>query len=233
VDVAHADVIAVLTRAPSAGGKSRLFAALGRPPDPALLEALLLDTIDGAAESNLPIVAAVTPAAAREEIARLMRTTSAWQHGRCEAVGQPEGDLGERMRGTMARLIAEGARRVVLIGSDLPAITAAPLRAAFGALDRDPEALVLGPALDGGYYLVCATRVPPVFERIPWGTAAVLDATRAAAAAAGLRVHLLEPLTDVDTRADLESLPARCRRTVAWARAHGIAREDASVDPGH
>jgi hypothetical protein len=62
VDLAGARVLAVLTRAPSSGGKSRLFASLGIPTDPRLLEALLLDTISGASAPGVRIVIAVTPA---------------------------------------------------------------------------------------------------------------------------------------------------------------------------
>jgi glycosyltransferase A (GT-A) superfamily protein (DUF2064 family) len=57
-----------------------------------------------------------------------------------------------------------GARAVVLIGSDIPEITPATVTSALALLERDPGALVLGPADDGGYYLIAATRVPTVFE---------------------------------------------------------------------
>lgn len=214
VDVAHADVVAVLTRAPAAGGKSRLFAELGLAPDAALLEALLLDTIDGAAGGGARLVVAVTPPDAVPGVRRLVRA---------DVVAQPAGDLGERMRGTMAALFAAGAARVALIGSDLPGMTPSRIAGAFAALDRDPGGLVLGPALDGGYYLIAAGRVPPVFTAIRWGGPTVLEETRAAAARAGLRVHEVEALADVDTVADLRQLTSGAPRTRAWLR---------SVPPG-
>jgi rSAM/selenodomain-associated transferase 1 len=212
VDVANADVVAILTRAPWAGGKSRLFASLQQAADPALLEALLLDTIDGATCADARLVLSIAPAAA----------VHAFSATGVQIMAQPEGDLGARMRGTMAQLFDAGARRVALIGSDLPAMTCAPLRASFDALDRDPAGVVLGPALDGGYYLIAAGSVPPVFDRIPWGTPEVLAQTRAAAGAAGLRVTLVEPLADVDTVEDLQHLPPAAARTIAWARAHHL-----------
>jgi uncharacterized protein len=210
VDVAQADVVAVLTRAPSAGGKSRLFAALGIAPDEALLAALLLDTIDGASSPEVKTVAVVTPASACGEVAALAHVA---------VMPQPPGTLGERMRDTMARLFTAGARRVALIGSDLPTITRSSIAGAFLALDKDAGAVVLGPAVDGGYYLIAAAHVPPVFDGIAWGTATVFDETRARAAAAGCRVHTLDELQDVDTA---ESLRAACERapdsrTAAWA----------------
>ncbi len=216
VDVAGARVVAVLSRAPSSGGKTRLFAALGRAPDPQLLESLLLDTLDGAAAPGVTRVVSVTPAAACDEIASLIPPGIG-------VMPQSTGDLGERMHSLFTSLFAAGARAVVLIGSDLPAITPSIVAAAFERLDRDLGALVLGPAADGGYYLIGATRVPPVFDRIEWGSDAVLAQTRAAAAIAGLRVSLVNRLADVDTPDALErvaeALPAS--RTARWARCPG------------
>jgi glycosyltransferase A (GT-A) superfamily protein (DUF2064 family) len=122
----------------------------------------------------------------------------------------------------MARLFDAGARAVALVGSDLPSISNRPVRAAFDLLRRDGHALVLGPALDGGYYLIAATRVPPVFDGIAWGGPDVLDQTRAAAGRAGLRVHLVEPMSDIDTVDDLQRVSASSR-TMAWLRKHGMA----------
>ena len=213
VDVAPADVVVVLTRAPASGGKSRLFAALERPPDPALLEALLLDTIDGARSSGARLLLAVTPA---EAAGALGAATGV------EAFGQAEGDIGARMREAMRHALGHGGQRVALIGSDLPAITGSHVRGAFSALDSDPAALVLGPALDGGYYLIAATRLPPVFDNVRWGSASVLEDTRTAASRAGVMVHLLEPLQDVDGIGDLQRLTPASPRSFAWALANGM-----------
>ena len=217
VDAADAPVLAVLTRAPSAGGKSRLFAGLGCPPDPRLLEALLLDTVERAAPPGVRCVIAVTPGSACGEVRDL--TT-------IETIPQVEGDLGERMRGAMAHLFDRGARAVALIGSDLPHITPAAAGAAFDALAGDPDALVLGPAADGGYYMVASTRVPGVFTGIDWGTAQVLEQTRRAALARGFRVRLLAEMRDVDTADDLRrvcdvAMPPP--RTARWLRDRGMA----------
>ena len=65
-------VVAVLTRAPSRGGKSRLFAALGHPPDPTLLSALLLDTLDGVSLSGTTRVVFVDPADACDDVRALV-----------------------------------------------------------------------------------------------------------------------------------------------------------------
>jgi len=202
-----APVVAVLTRAPSAGGKTRLFAALGRSPDPSLLTALLLDTLDGVRASGLACVVAVDPPAASDEVRRLVPDGVTVRP-------QPAGTLGERMRALMAALLGEGSPAVVLVGSDLPDLRGDLIHAALAHLADDPGSLVLGPAADGGYYLIGATSVPAVFDGVAWGGPDVLAQTIAAAGRAGQRVHLLEGLRDVDTPEDLEA--TRGPRTSAW-----------------
>ena len=216
VDLADARVVAVLTRAPSSGGKTRLFAALGRPVDRALLEALLLDTLDGVRLPGTAVVVAVDPPHAAEEVERMVAPGVA-------VVAQPPGTLGERMRAVMASCFERGARAVALVGSDLPEIQADAVAQAFCLLEEDPETLVLGPAADGGYYLVAAASVPDVFDGIAWGSGAVLAQTVAAAARTGRRVRLIGPLSDIDTVQDLNRLrtaPAgQASRTARWVRA--------------
>jgi rSAM/selenodomain-associated transferase 1 len=214
VDVPGQAVLAVLTRAPAEGGKSRLFAGLGMAPDPALLLALLRDTLDAAAVPGVRRMVAVTPPeAAADTATRLPRDV--------RVVAQPDGDLGARMSGVMLRLSTRGAGRVVLIGSDLPELTMTPVARAFGLLAEHPNRIVLGPARDGGYFLIGATRVPPVFAGVPWGGPEVLARTLAAAREALVPVHLLDSLADVDTPDDLRRAAAARpgSRTAAWVRA--------------
>ena len=214
VDTADAPVLVVLTRAPSAGGKTRLFASLGVSPDQELPTALLLDTLDGAAVPGVRRVVAVTPASARDEVRAIV--------GEVEVMAQPEGDLGERMRATMTALFARGAPAVALIGSDVPHITPATIAQAFALVMRDPDALVLGPAADGGYYLIAAQRVPDVFVGVEWGSERVLAQTERAAAAHRFRVHHLATVADVDTANDLHSAArsGRAPCTADWLSAY-------------
>ena len=220
VGAADAPVLAVLTRAPSSGGKTRLFRALGIPPDPDLLTAMLLDTLDGGAVPGLRRVVAVTPASACGEVRRLV--------GDAEVVAQSDGDLGVRMRETMAALFALGASAVVLIGSDLPHITAAVIAEACARIMEDPDTLVLGPATDGGYYLIGARRVPDAFSGITWGSSLVLAQTERAAVADGYHVSLLPTMTDVDTPDALRGAArsGRAPRTAAWCEAHAVPLDD-------
>ena len=115
---------------------------------------------------------------------------------------QAEGDLGHRMSVAFADSLAQGRRRVVLIGSDCPGITAKVLDSAFSHLSHYD--LVLGPATDGGYYLIgLSAPSPELFQDLPWGTVDVLALTLARAAGLGLRTILLEPLPDIDRPEDL------------------------------
>ena len=127
---------------------------------------------------------------------------------------QGGGDLGARLARAFNELGAEGCDRVVVIGSDSPALPRHRLRNAFAALDR-AEA-VLGPARDGGYYLI-GLRLPRaglsrLFRGIDWGTPRAFRQTRARLRAARLRLHLLPPGYDVDTAADLNRLRRNLRR---------------------
>lgn len=115
---------------------------------------------------------------------------------------QEGGDLGQRMHAAVGQAFEEGARRVVVIGTDCPAIDETLLAEAFDSLDR--VKLVFGPAADGGYYLVGLTRPrPEIFREIDWGGPRVLQQSMAAAAGCGVHAELLGVRSDVDVPADL------------------------------
>ena len=216
VGVAQAPTVAVLARAPSAGGKRRLFAALGLPADPTLLTALLLDTLDGVLATGFRVLVGVEPPSAADEVRALVPP-------RVEVVAQSAGDLGDRMRALMGEAFARGADAVVLVGSDLPDLSPEPLREAVDVLDAEPHAVVLGPAADGGYYLVGATQLPDIFTGIDWGGPDVLAQTEAAADRVGSGVP---PRGDAVRRrsAGRPGAGAGARAPAAWverARAAG------------
>lgn len=112
------------------------------------------------------------------------------------------GTLGERMAHAFAEAFAAGAAHVVVIGTDCPGLTADLLRQAFAQLATHD--LVVGPAADGGYYLLGMNKLHErLFRGKQWSTAAVLPATLADAGHLGLRVAQLPTLADVDSAADL------------------------------
>ncbi len=124
---------------------------------------------------------------------------------------QASGDLGARMTHAFAKAFARGARAVAIAGSDVPSLTREDVVEAFDTLAHAD--VVLGPAQDGGYYLV-ALRAPQraLFEGIGWSTPTVLAETLARASAAGLSVAQLEVRRDVDTIEDLRAEWPRVER---------------------
>ncbi len=121
-------------------------------------------------------------------------------------------DLGERMAHAFAKCFESGMEKVVLIGTDCPTLHSQHLNEAFEALTHSD--LVLGPATDGGYYLIgMKCREDYLFEGIEWSTAEVLAQTLAVAKAHGLHFTLLDELSDIDTQEDWESFTSQIEIT--------------------
>jgi len=112
-------------------------------------------------------------------------------------------DLGERMANAFACSFEMGMDKVVLIGTDCPTLQRQHLNEAFEALTHSD--LVLGPATDGGYYLIGMTRrADYLFEGITWSTSQVLSDTMKVASQYGLTTTLLQEIDDIDTQEDWE-----------------------------
>ena len=115
---------------------------------------------------------------------------------------QPEGDLGQRMQNFFAHAFSQGSQRVVLIGSDSPTIPLEYLHEAYRRLET--HRVVLGPARDGGYYLIGAsTDTLPIFDGVDWGTPAVWSQTIERINQSRLTFSCLKPWYDVDEYSDL------------------------------
>jgi uncharacterized protein len=112
-------------------------------------------------------------------------------------------DLGQRMARAFRHAFTSGADRTLIIGSDSPSLRPTHLTQAFTALNDSD--IILGPALDGGYYLLGMRQLQPLFNA-DWGSDRVLQQTWTQALDLGLSVQLLEPLRDIDRPEDLESL---------------------------
>ncbi len=118
-------------------------------------------------------------------------------------------DLGARMNQAFEILFAQGYRQVLLMGTDVPTLPLDHFEQALTSLETHD--LVLGPACDGGYYLIGLKRTAPeLFADIPWSTDQVLRLTQENAARIGLKVSLIQPWRDIDTLADLEALIEAC-----------------------
>lgn len=115
---------------------------------------------------------------------------------------QGEGDLGQRMRRSLFEAFQSGMEQVIIIGTDCPGVNSQLLATAFDQLCSLD--LVLGPALDGGYYLIGLRQlIPELFANIDWGTPQVLQQTVDIAQKLNLSHTYLHPLGDVDRPEDL------------------------------
>ncbi|MEL6137637.1 MAG: TIGR04282 family arsenosugar biosynthesis glycosyltransferase [Cyanobacteria bacterium J06628_6] len=118
---------------------------------------------------------------------------------------QSPGGLGQSLHQAFSRQFESGKTGVVVIGSDCPDISAAHLEEAFRRLQTHD--VVLGPAEDGGYYLIGLRQAQAeLFKGISWGTAAVFEQTREIATRLNLSIATLEQLSDVDRPEDLDRL---------------------------
>ncbi|WP_370178816.1 TIGR04282 family arsenosugar biosynthesis glycosyltransferase [Alteriqipengyuania sp.] len=183
--------IAIFVRWPEPGkAKTRLIPALGAEGAAALYRKLLEMTVREARISGLPFHLRVTGA----EPARFRE----WLGADIDVRDQGGGDLGEKL----ARVPTPG----IMIGSDCPGLTAQLLRDASNALST--HAAVIGPADDGGYWLLgLAEPMPDLFTEMAWSTPAVFPETLRRLKALGVEPHILPELTDIDTGDDLAAWP--------------------------
>lgn len=226
-------VLGLFAKRPEPGRvKTRLAAEIGDEGATRLHEAMLFDLID------LLDSPGVLAPGGRKVLVYAPDDAGPWFDERIPASfalqPQADGDLGRRLSGFFAGEFADGASRVVAIGSDAPTLDPSFVVAAFLALDgRD---VVLGPATDGGYYLVgCRGSVPPIFEAIDWSTADVLGQTIDRLDGTGRSLAVLPPWYDVDTAASVRMLGGHLRamrragmdplltRTEAWLERPGSA----------
>ena len=216
-------VLGVFAKQPVAGQVKTRLAAL-RSPEWAgqVAAAFLEDTLDRLAHIDAWRVIVHAPAERADFFASCAG-------GRYDLTPQVPGDLGRRLQHFFRQVIEAGAERVVVVGTDSPTLPVEFVERAFMALDRAD--VVLGPACDGGYYLLgCGRRLPPVFDDMPWSTADVLHETVRRLDAPAWRLELLPPWYDVDTPADWSLL---CGHVLAMRRAGhdpGVPRTERLID---
>ncbi len=189
--------IVVMAKYPSPGAvKTRLAARIGTEAACRLQAAFIADLDARLRGVDVPVTWAFWPPGA--PFARLVPGR------RCMA--QVGSDLGERLESAMAGCLAETAAPVLALGADTPHLDLARVREAAVALHESAD-VVLGPATDGGYYLIgLRARTPSLFRDIAWGTPGVYEATVGRVHAAGLRLRVLPATFDVDDTAGLDAL---------------------------
>jgi len=228
--------IALVCKTPAIGrGKSRLWPLLG-PERTAQLSACfirdLAETLTALpATLSRQCYALFSPAGTEAALRELL--TPDWA-----LIPREADDVGQVLEASLNALLQAGHNSVIFMNSDSPSLPAVLLEEAITALNADGDRIVLGPSLDGGYYLIGMKGFHPVlFRNMAWSTPAVFTTTRTRAAQMGLPVHVLHEWYDLDEAEDFQGLkaefdgqapfanavvkgaPARCTRAllVAWA----------------
>lgn len=198
------NLLLVFVKAPRPGRvKTRLARDVGAETAARIYRRMGRAVVDAVSDGPWKVRIYYTPTDAEEEVRDWLFEGGAEP---LEMADQSPGDLGERMRRALEEGLGE-AERVCVIGTDAPDLDAGLVDVAFRSLEGHD--VVLGPALDGGYYLLgLRAPQPELFREIPWSTDQVLNRTLERAAGLGLTCALLPSLSDVDT---LEDLPAHLR----------------------
>ncbi len=189
----------IFTRFPEPGkSKTRLIPALGPAGAAELHRQMVEHTLSWAKELRdyVPLSIEI------RYTGRPLEPFRRWLGPRFLYSEQGDGDLGQRMLRSLQEAFRMNVKKVLLIGTDVPDLSANLAEGALILLNSSD--LVLGPADDGGYYLLGLRRViPQLFQEIPWGTEEVFRKTQQIAQAANLSYSLLPSLTDVDRPEDL------------------------------
>jgi rSAM/selenodomain-associated transferase 1 len=191
--------LGVFAKQPTAGRvKTRLAAATSPAWAAEVAEAFLRDLLDQLAGVPARRVVVFDP----PDAAPFFRGIAA---DRYAVAPQGEGDLGQRLGRFCNDTLAAGAGGVVVVGTDSPTMPRQFILEALNAMNAAD--VVLGPATDGGYYLLgCRAWFPELFTDIAWSSSRVLGQTVAKVRGLSLRLHLLPPWYDVDTLDDWHTL---------------------------
>lgn len=188
------ELVLIVAKAPAGGrSKTRLVPPLTAEEGAALHEALLLDTVASCLRETADVRVMYSEPADREPLEALLPGI--------RLVQQEGRGLADALRLGIARHVADGP--VAIVSSDIPGLPEGALASAFAALANRAD-VVLGPAMDGGYWLIAMREADDrPFAGIPWSTPAVCAVTRERCHEAGLRVVELPLWRDLDTLVDV------------------------------
>lgn len=181
--------------------KTRLIPPLTAKEAATLYRAFIKDTFSRLSSlTDLALYAFFTPAGAKDDIVDIIPQG-------ISLTSQKDGDLGKRIYEVFECLFNAGHKRAAVMGSDSPDLPIEYIESSFSMLKESPKSLVLGPATDGGYYLIAMDRLIKIpFEGIEWSAKTVLEDTVRNAVASGITVKLLPEWHDIDRPEDLKFL---------------------------
>ena len=205
--------VLVFVRAPEKGKvKTRLSKILGNGIVLGLYQSFVADIIATLQTGRYTFRICYHPPDAGDKVAD-------WIGRKYVLVPQRGNHIGQRMANAFRKTFADGFEHVLLIGTDLPDLPVAVIDEAFESLEKNGA--VIGPALDGGYYLIgfqSNTFLPAVFERIPWGTQQVFERTIEIFEKNHLQVYRLPKWRDIDLYEDLKCFMAENAKGKSVAR---------------
>ena len=180
--------------------KTRLSAELGASATVELYRSFVLDVLSMLEKSGIRFYICFSPENSQEKFMK-------WLGNEYSYMPQQGDDLGQRMKNALCQSFAQGFRHSVLIGSDIPDLSAELMDEA--CLSLKTHNAVIGPSLDGGYYLIGFSKntlLPGIFREMEWSTDTVFANTFGRLKDAKLKVHQLPERRDIDILADLKSL---------------------------
>lgn len=191
--------IIIFAKAPVPGQvKTRLESHLSQEECSKLHSSFILHVIDIARSvESATILLACHPETDHPFFQRITNTYG------IQLIRQIGSDLGERITNSIKYALEAGFEKVIVLGSDSPDLPAQYIREGIKALDV--KDMVIGPSVDGGYYLIGGKMMLPVFEGIPWSSSDVFKATLEKALRTGVTFSVLPEWYDIDTWDDLQS----------------------------
>ncbi|MFO0182185.1 MAG: TIGR04282 family arsenosugar biosynthesis glycosyltransferase [Alphaproteobacteria bacterium] len=201
--------IALVCKTPAIGrGKSRLWPLLGQVRTAQLSACFIRDVAETLealpATLSRQCYALFSPAGTEAALRKLLSPD--W-----ELIPREADDVGQVLEASLKALLDVGHDGVIFMNSDSPSLPGILIGEAINALRADGDCVVLGPSLDGGYYLIGLKGFhPALFRNMAWSTQTVFTTTCARAAQMGLPVHVLHEWYDVDEAQDFHRLTAEC-----------------------
>lgn len=218
---AQRPLLALFARLPEPGRvKTRLAEDIGYQLAADLYSAFTEDLVDRLSQGPWKLAVAADPEGSLKDYRLwLPQAETLWSQG--------SGDLGARLERIVRKAFQAGYGPVVLLGSDMPHLPGSWVERAIAYVQQRQADVVVGPASDGGYYLMCLSRPWPLFSNIEWSSERVLSQTLALTLKLELRTVLLPVDSDVDTVAEWQDLAMRVHsgeiedkllpRTAWWA----------------